>query len=128
MSGRDLDVVIVNWNVRDLLIACLGTVRVAMDAAGLSGEIWVVDNASSDGSVELLAEWSKEVRAIPSPVNLGFGGGNNVALRAMGFSAPAKCISVTTQPGATALALMPNSDSSSAVSAVSAQMPAFVAS
>ena len=86
MSGRDLNVVIVNWNVRDLLIACLGTVRVAMDAAGLSGEIWVVDNASSDGSAELLAEWSKEVRAIPSPVNLGFGGGNNVALRAMGFS------------------------------------------
>jgi hypothetical protein len=82
----DLAVVIVNWNVRDLLIGCLGSVRLALDAAGLDGEIWVVDNASHDGSVEAISAQFAEVHLIASPVNLGFGGGNNLALRAIGFS------------------------------------------
>ena len=44
-------------------------------------ETWVVDNASADGSLELLARDFPEVRVIASPVNTGFAGGNNLALR-----------------------------------------------
>ena len=86
MIEPDLAVAIVSWNVRDLLLECLRSVREAMDGAGLSGEIWVVDNASRDGSVEALQERYPGVRLIASPLNLWFGGGQNLALRAMGFT------------------------------------------
>lgn len=86
MTEPDLAVAIVSWNVRDLLLECLRSVREAMDGAGLSGEIWVVDNASQDGSVEALLERFPGVRLIASPLNLWFGGGQNLALRAMGFT------------------------------------------
>ena len=91
MRKLDLAVVVVNWNVRDLLIACLESVYVALEAAGLSGELWVVDNASHDGSVEAIRdqcgdERRGDVHLIASPVNLGFASGNNLALRAIGFS------------------------------------------
>ena len=84
--GADLAVVVVNWNVRDLLGDCLDSVRVATEAAELSAETWVVDNASHDGSKEMLCRRFGEVGLIASPLNLGFAGGNNLALRAMGFS------------------------------------------
>ncbi len=88
MSELDLAVVIVNWNVRDLLIACLGSVSEAIEVAGLRGEVWVVDNASTDGSAELLRTWFPSVHLIASPLNLGFAGGNNLALREIGFDVP----------------------------------------
>jgi N-acetylglucosaminyl-diphospho-decaprenol L-rhamnosyltransferase len=81
----DLAIIIVNWNVRELLAACLRTVQADLAASNLSGQIWVVDNASSDGSVELVRREFPEVRLIASDQNLGFAAGNNVALRAMGF-------------------------------------------
>jgi hypothetical protein len=81
----DLAVSVVSWNVRDLLADCLQSVRKAVDAAGIDAETWVVDNASHDGSAEMLARTFPDVRLIASPVNLGFGGGHNLALRAMGF-------------------------------------------
>lgn len=84
----DLALVIVNWNVRDLLIACLATAQEAVDATGLDGEIWVVDNASHDGSVAALEMWFPNVRLIASSTNVGFAGGNNLALRAIGFQVP----------------------------------------
>ena len=49
----DVSVVIVNWNVADLLADCLGTGAVR-GSDGLVLEVWVVDNASSDNSVEML--------------------------------------------------------------------------
>ena len=84
--GADLAVIVVNWNVRDLLRDCLDSIRVAVDAADLEAEISVVDNASQDGSVEMLSRRFGEVQLIASPLNLGFAGGNNLALRAVGFS------------------------------------------
>jgi N-acetylglucosaminyl-diphospho-decaprenol L-rhamnosyltransferase len=90
----NLAVTIVNWNVRDLLAACLRSVRVALDAAGLSGKVWVVDNASHDGSVDLLREQFPDVCLVASPTNLGFAGGQNLAMRMLGFSSvpvPADC-------------------------------------
>jgi hypothetical protein len=49
----------------------------------LSAAVWVVDNASSDGTPELVAEAFPEVRLIASDENLGFAAGNNLALKAI---------------------------------------------
>ena len=82
----DLAVTIVNWNVRDLLAECLRSTQAALDVAGLDAEIWVVDNASRDGSVEMLSEQFPGVHFVASSTNLGFAGGQNLALRLLGFS------------------------------------------
>ncbi|WP_239311056.1 glycosyltransferase family 2 protein [Frankia sp. Cj3] len=78
-AGPLATVVIVNWNGAHLLPACLdGTAKQVTDFAF---ETWVVDNASRDSSRTLLAERYPSVRLVPSEVNLGFAGGNNLALR-----------------------------------------------
>lgn len=90
----ELSVIIVNWNVRDLLRRCLQSV-VGSDAlfiaAGAAGEpasrgqgwaaeVIVVDNASSDDSVAMLAREFPWVRVIANSVNAGFTRGNNQGL------------------------------------------------
>jgi GT2 family glycosyltransferase len=71
-------VVIVNWNGAHLLGPCLDAVaKQDMD----DFETWVADNASTDGSVELLRRDYPWVRVIETGANLGFAGGNNAALR-----------------------------------------------
>ncbi|MBL7488626.1 glycosyltransferase [Frankia sp. AgB1.9] len=72
-------IVIVNWNGAHLLPPCLDAVAKQNTAFGF--QTWVVDNASSDHSRALLAERYPWVRVIESPKNLGFAGGNNLALR-----------------------------------------------
>lgn len=73
-------VVIVNYNGAHLLPDCLRALdRQRADAPPF--ETVVVDNASSDGSCELLARDFPWVTVIESPRNLGFAGGNNLALR-----------------------------------------------
>jgi len=75
----DLSVVILSYNTKDLLEQALRTV---LDAATqLETEVFVVDNASSDSSVEMVAAKFPTVRLICNEQNLGFAGGNNVALR-----------------------------------------------
>ncbi|MBN1643050.1 MAG: glycosyltransferase family 2 protein [Anaerolineae bacterium] len=81
----DVGVSVVNWNVRDLLAACLRSVTAAAAYAGLQVETWVVDNASHDGSADMVAQAFPDVRLIASDQNLGFGGGQNLAMAAMGF-------------------------------------------
>ncbi|NLG29524.1 MAG: glycosyltransferase family 2 protein [Chloroflexi bacterium] len=86
----DLSVVIVNWNVRDLLRACLASLYAAPGAVLLADgtlqlgayrvEVLVVDNASSDGSVAMLRAEFPRVTAVDSGANLGYTGGNNLAL------------------------------------------------
>ena len=71
-------VVIVNWNGAHLLPACLDAL--ADQKADFDFATWVVDNASTDGSADLLASRYPDVRVIPAPRNLGFAGGNNLAL------------------------------------------------
>jgi hypothetical protein len=80
----DLGIVIVNWNVRDLLAACLDSVYadLAGSAARLTGTVLVVDNGSTDGSVEMLRAQFPRTRLIQAP-NPGMGGGNNLGLRAL---------------------------------------------
>ncbi len=74
----DLSIVIVNWNTRDLLRDCLNSVSDAIEA--LSVEVLVVDNASKDNSCTMVREEFPNVRLIESESNLGFAGGNNLAL------------------------------------------------
>lgn len=73
-------IVIVNWNGEHLLTSCLDALR-RQDLAGESFETWVVDNASTDGSVALIRDRFPEVRVLESPQNRGFAGGNDLALR-----------------------------------------------
>ena len=87
-AGPALAVIIVSWNVRDLLAACLRSVLADLAGSGLAGQVWVVDNGSTDGSAELVRREFPQVRLVASDKNLGFAGGNNAALRAMGFTGP----------------------------------------
>jgi GT2 family glycosyltransferase len=75
----DLSIVIVNYNTKDLLLACLESVYATLPP--LSFEIWVVDNASTDGSIEAARRSFPEIRCIENDRNLGFAKANNKAIR-----------------------------------------------
>jgi GT2 family glycosyltransferase len=74
-------VVIPNWNGRDLLENFLPSVLVASEIHP-ENEVIVVDNASTDGSVEFLQSRFPSVRILQLPRNLGFSGGSNAGFRA----------------------------------------------
>lgn len=73
--------IVVNYNGGALLAACLASLR---------RQTWrafrtvVVDNASTDGSADIVSERFPEFSLIRSPVNLGFAAGNNLAMRELG--------------------------------------------
>jgi GT2 family glycosyltransferase len=74
----DISVIIVSFNTRDVLRESIQSVYREM--RDLRTEIFVVDNNSHDGSVEMVESEFPEVKVIRSLVNLGFGAANNVAL------------------------------------------------
>ena len=84
----DLSIVIVSWNVSELLVACLhsilrGPVRTeAADGEGPLVEIIVVDSASSDNTVSIVRERFPQVTLLPQDENVGFTRGNNIGLEA----------------------------------------------
>jgi N-acetylglucosaminyl-diphospho-decaprenol L-rhamnosyltransferase len=85
----DLAVVIVSWNTRELTLDALRTLYDDLDASGPeSATVWVVDNASSDGTPDAVQKQFPQATLIASATNLGFAGGNNHALRLMGFGDP----------------------------------------
>lgn len=75
-----LSVVIVNYNVKHYLEQCLNSVCKAVGNVP-SAEVIVVDNASSDGSVEYIRERFPHINLIASDKNLGFARANNLAIR-----------------------------------------------
>ncbi len=87
----DLSIVIVNWNVAPLLRNCLQSIldspQARLDSEGhlsianYALQVCVVDNASTDGSVEMVQREFPWAQVIASPRNLGFTGGNNLALK-----------------------------------------------
>ena len=79
---RDLAVVILNYNTRDLLDQCLASLR---EQRGGDFAVCVVDNASTDGSADMVAGRHPEVELIRNPVNNGYAAGNNLGLRHFGF-------------------------------------------
>jgi hypothetical protein len=76
---NDVSIVIVNWNTKDFLKKCLDSVYSHIN--GISFEVLVVDNASSDGSVEMVKNRFLQVRLIINDKNLGFARANNQAIR-----------------------------------------------
>ncbi|HZN14707.1 MAG TPA: glycosyltransferase family 2 protein [Acidimicrobiales bacterium] len=77
MSGR-VGVVVVNYNAGDHLVECVRSVR----RAGVE-QVVVVDNASSDGSVQKLVTDDPKVTVVDAGTNLGYGGGVNRGLAHM---------------------------------------------
>jgi hypothetical protein len=75
----DLSIIIVNWKSAALLRKCIQSILAS--AAGLELEILVIDNASFDGSAEMVSNEFPSVSFIQSNENLGFAGGNNRAFQ-----------------------------------------------
>lgn len=73
-----ISILIVSYQVRDLLRRCLTSVQAQR---GAEAETWVVDNASSDGSPEMVAAEFPGVRLIRNSANLGFARANNQAMQ-----------------------------------------------
>ena len=76
-GGLEVSVCIVNWNCRAHLHACLRSLRAAASEAAL--EVIVVDNGSTDGAADMVADYFPEVVLIRNRDNLGFSRGNNQA-------------------------------------------------
>jgi GT2 family glycosyltransferase len=74
-----LSVIVVNWNVRDLLRDCLSSLSTFERLQSEESETFVVDNDSSDGSVEMLRREFPVVSVMANRQNVGFGRANNQA-------------------------------------------------
>lgn len=90
MNYPRLAVVIVTWNVRDYIVNCLRSLYDDLARTPVQGEVWVVDNASTDGTVQAIRESfppevAPSLRVLEPGENLGFAAGNNLALHALGF-------------------------------------------
>ncbi len=81
-SCVDLAVVILNYNTSQLLAACLQSV---FEAQGVRLRVCVVDNASSDGSAEMVRSAFPQAQLIVAPANVGYSAGNNLGMRWFGF-------------------------------------------
>lgn len=83
MSRCDLSIVIISWNVRELLRRCLDSIQESLrgeKGKGLLVETIVFDNGSADGSADMVREDFPWVHLMESEVNLGFTKGNNLAI------------------------------------------------
>ena len=85
MDKMKLSIIILSWNTGELLKQCLESVISGLFIKELTDykcrvEIIVVDNASEDGSCEMVKKEFPEVRLIQNKENLGFAKGNNVGL------------------------------------------------
>lgn len=80
MSVKDISVVIVNYNVRDLVDNCIASVYKA-NKGKYDTEIFLVDNNSIDGSAEHIRQKYADVKVITNDRNIGFSRANNLALR-----------------------------------------------
>ncbi|HEY2653504.1 MAG TPA: asparagine synthase (glutamine-hydrolyzing), partial [Solirubrobacteraceae bacterium] len=77
--GPDLSIVIVSWNTKERLRSCLESI--AKQLSRLACEVIVVDNASVDGSAEMVSDTFPSVRLVRNSINAGFGRANNQAMR-----------------------------------------------
>jgi GT2 family glycosyltransferase len=74
-----LSVIVVNWNTGDLLRCCLESIYA--DLTDIPAEVFVIDSGSTDLSLVSAQEHFPQANYIRSPVNIGFGPANNLALR-----------------------------------------------
>jgi len=78
ISVPEVAVIVLNWNGRDDTLACLESLR-AVDYVNY--RVLVVDNGSTDGSVDAIRQLFPDVRLVETGRNLGFAEGNNVGIR-----------------------------------------------
>ncbi len=78
----DLSIVLLTWNGRELVLACLASIERALRGPGasLAVETLVVDNGSGDGTVAAVRERFPWAELVALPRNLGFAAGNNAGL------------------------------------------------
>ncbi|MDE7408706.1 MAG: glycosyltransferase family 2 protein [Muribaculaceae bacterium] len=76
---KDVSVIIVNYNTKGLLRDCITSIR--KNTHYVDYEIIVVDNASSDGSIDMLKQDFPDVIAVDAGGNLGFGRANNIGMK-----------------------------------------------
>lgn len=79
LSPLEVSVIIVNYNVRDFLHQSLLSLQKALK--GVRSEIIVVDNASDDGSVEMVRQRFQHIKLMVNSTNIGFAKANNIALK-----------------------------------------------
>ncbi|MFP4344114.1 MAG: glycosyltransferase family 2 protein [Anaerolineales bacterium] len=75
-----LGIIIVSWNVRALLDRCLTALKVDLETCAADAEVYVVENASLDGSAALVRERHPWVQLVTPEENLGYVRGNNLIL------------------------------------------------
>ena len=77
----DISIIVVSYNTKELLLDCLASIFETIKE--ISFEVWVVDNHSTDGTVEAIKERYPRVNIIENKENLGFAAANNQAFRQM---------------------------------------------
>src|SRR5687768_14946249 len=73
-----VSVIIVSYNTREMTLECLRTLYGGLGDP--AAEVWVVDNASTDGSAEAIRAGFPQVRLVANARNVGFGAANNQAM------------------------------------------------
>ena len=74
-----VSIIVLNWNKRELLRKCLSSIRRNVEYP--SYEVIVVDNNSSDGSVEMVKKCFSNVTIVENPENYGYAKGNNEGVK-----------------------------------------------
>lgn len=77
----DLSIIIPSFNTKDLLDRCLHSINESLKSSSLTYEVIVVDNASTDGSVQLLNTKYPRIIKILNKVNIGYGKANNQGIQ-----------------------------------------------
>jgi GT2 family glycosyltransferase len=77
----DISIIVVSYNTKYLLLECLSSIFTTIKK--MSFEVWVVDNNSTDGTLEAVRERYPGVKVIANRENLGFAAANNQAFRSM---------------------------------------------
>lgn len=75
-----ISIILINLNTHDFLKACIASMGVRLEDPAF--EVILVDNGSTDGSVEMVRRDFPQVRVFPQAENLGFTKANNIGLRA----------------------------------------------
>ncbi len=77
-THKHVGAVLLNWNGADLTIACIESL---LSGSLIPDHIIVVDNASTDGSIDIIETKFQQVQIIRNTENLGFSGGNNIGIQ-----------------------------------------------
>jgi N-acetylglucosaminyl-diphospho-decaprenol L-rhamnosyltransferase len=89
ITPTNLAIIVVSYNTCDMLRACLRSVYAGLAYFAAEAQVWVVDNASGDGSPAMVRAEFPQAQLLALEENLGFAAGNNAALRELGFGTAA---------------------------------------